>query len=113
MIYQNTNWEKLIGMALVILSCVIMSLAIAGGYHIVWGRHDTSAEIYTLNQRVEVLQVAVQEKDEFIKQQKTAFRFEQLFMLAADQNDLMDFDELEGYLCERRGICLNKIKQLK
>ena len=36
---------------------------------------------------------------------KTALRFENLFLLTANQNDLLDFTELEDYLCEKRGLC--------
>lgn len=108
MIHKNAGWEILIGPVLIILSVIVVVLAIAGGYHIIWGRHDTSAEIYSLNQRVEVLQVALKEKDEYIEKQNTAMRFENLFLLAADQNDLLDFSELEDYLCDKRGLCTNE-----
>ena len=104
MITNERGW-KWVGIFLMLMSCMVMFLAVTGGYHIIWGRHDTSAEIYSLSQRNEALRAAVIEKDAYIEKQGTAMRFENLFLLAADQNDLMDFTMLEEMLCEKRGLC--------
>lgn len=104
MIHKNTYTDKLIGLTLCGVSVLIVVLAAIGAYHLccVPGR---SEKITVLEQQVDVWKHRSAELEKYIEKQRTAFRYENLFMLAADSNDLLDFSELEEYLCEKRGLC--------
>lgn len=103
--YPNEQGWKLVGLACMLISALIMVFCIIGIYDCFWNVPAKKAEIFSLTQQNELLQAAIIEKDKYIQHQKTAFRFENLFMLAADENDKMDFTMLEDMLCEKRGLC--------
>ena len=102
---RNGEMKRLLYIILFVLFCMPWFL---GVYDEIWELPTKRSEIYNLSQRIEILQVALKEKDEYIEKQNTAMRFENLFLLAADQNDLLDFSELEDYLCDKRGLCTNE-----
>ncbi len=97
--------ERAILFLLLLLSAVLTFFTVSGIYHTLFNIPRKNAEIKELLQQVEILKIHESQLQKKIEQQRLAFRFENLFMLAADQNDLLDFSKLEEYLCEKRGLC--------
>jgi len=104
-IHENDLKEKMILFTLFLLSAMLMFFVVSGIYYSFFGVPRKNAEIKELSQRIKILKIHESQLQKKIEQQRLAFRFENLFMLAADQNDLLDFSELEEYLCEKRGLC--------
>ena len=94
---DERGW-KLVGLTLMLLSAAIMVFCVIGIFDCFWNVPAKKSTIYQLTQSNELLQ-AENEK------LKTGMRFENLWLLTADQNDMMDFTMLEETLCEKRGLC--------
>ena len=94
----NDRGWKLVGLALMALSAAIMIFCVIGIYDYFWNVPAKKSEIFRLSQNNELLQ---SENDKL----KMGMRFENLWLLTADANDMMDFTALEDMLCEKRGNC--------
>lgn len=96
--YPNEQGWKLVGLALMILSALIMVFCIIGIYDCFWNVPAKNGQIFQLSQSNELLSAENQKL-------KMGMRFENLWLLTADENDKMDFTMLEDMLCEKRGLC--------
>lgn len=100
--YPNEQGWKLVGLALMILSALIMVFCIIGIYDCFWNVPAKNGQIFKLSQNNELLLAENQKL-------KMGMRFENLFTLFADPNQMIDFSELEKYICEKRGFCLGEV----
>jgi len=98
---DEAGW-KLVGFALMLLSAAIMVFSIIGVYDSFWHVPAKNAAIYQLSQKNELLQAEN-------RKMKIAMRFENLFTTFANPNQMIDFKELENYICEKRGFCLDPV----
>jgi len=91
---------------IVIAALVVLAwLSVLGIYDIVWSNPHKKAEIRSLQAKTQVWQDRAIQAEAKIEDYKVAMKFENLFLLSADANDMMDFSMLEDMLCEKRGLC--------
>jgi len=93
---DEAGW-KLVGFALMLLSAAIMVFCVIGVYDSFWHVPAKNATIRQLSQKNELLQAEN-------RKLKMGMRFENLWLLTADENDKLDFSMLEKMLREKRGL---------
>ena len=92
----KTRWrENTIVFSCILTVWLIVGFFIYGVWAAVWSVPDKKAEIELLQIRVDSYQAAVEKY-------QSAMKFENLFMLVANPNAVMDFEELEGYIQDRK-----------
>ncbi len=100
--YTLTRSEKLILHGLLLMSVLIVMFSVFGIFQFFIGLPEKRAEIQYLQSRVDVLRSRIIEQDEAIEKYQTALKFENLFFLVADPGQVMEFEDLEGYLTNKK-----------
>ena len=90
---------------ILVLAVIISWFFVYGQITIFWTVPEKEAEIKHLQSKMVMLETQVDSLHAAVEQYRIAMRFENLFFLTADQNDLLDFSMLEELLCEKRGLC--------
>lgn len=102
---RPTTSDRVIVVICMITAWLIIIFCVYGVWALFWGVPNKKVEIKQLKIERHILQDQIVTAVAKVEAYKTAMRFENLFLLTADHNNLMDFDVLEDYLCEKRGLC--------
>lgn len=96
---------RLMMIGLVLASVTIMVLAIIGGYHI-FTAADKKAELEYQTQKAQAWEARAKELDKYVsekeQQYRVAARFDNLFMMMADPDQVVDMDGVEEYIKSKR-----------
>ena len=101
---DEAGW-KLIGFALMLLSAAIMIFCVIGVYDSFWHVPTKNAAIHQLSRKNELLRAENRKIKAENHKLKMGMRFENLWLLTADEKDKMDFSMIEDMLSEKRGLC--------
>lgn len=82
-----------------LLICGTVSIIVA--FSII-GMISAFSTIPNRNKIITMLECRVETRNKKINQYKSAMKFENLFMLVASPNDVMDFEALEEYIQDRK-----------
>ena len=99
---EKSRWDSLILIGVLVVSILIIVTCIYGLVAKTILMPKKKAEIQYLQSRVEVLQGRITEQDQAIENYQTALKFENLFFLVADPGQVMNFEDLEKYLCHKK-----------
>lgn len=101
-IIEPTFSDKAIVAGLFLVSIIIMIFFIYGVFAVCWSVPEKRVEIKHLQNRVGVWQARSVELEKAVEDYQVAMKFENLFLLAADSNQVMDFEALDQYIKDRK-----------
>lgn len=97
---------RLVWLGLFLCSAAIMIFCVIGVYDAFWNVPGKRVEIAELTDQRDVWQARAKELDKYIEtresQYRVATKFDNLFMLVADPNQVMDFEALDEYVKSRK-----------
>ena len=113
MINPMSRTDKAILFGLIAISVVIMIFAVIGVYDAIWNVPNKCTEIAELTNQLNVSQARVKELDKYVEIQnkniatredkyRVACKCSKLFMLVADPDQVMDFEDFEAMLRNKK-----------
>ena len=98
-------------LAMLICSCLILLFAIIGVYQAFFGVPGKKAEIQELQTISNIWQDRAVKAEATIEEYKVAMKLEDLFLLVADPQQIMDFEALDDYIKNKAEFCLGDCRE--
>jgi len=98
LIRENTIGEKAVMAGLLLVGAAIAFFAFYGFYQMAW----KVPERVSIEGRAEAWEVRAMELEKVVTEYQSALKFENLFLLIANPNAVMDFGELEKIIQDKR-----------
>ena len=97
-IRENTTLEKAVVIGVFLAVAAVLFFAFVGVYQMAFGIPERAS----IEQRAEVGQARAMELEKVVEGYQSALKWENLFLIVADPNSVMDFTALEEYIQDRR-----------
>jgi len=105
-IIKEYNKTILVWLGLILCLWAIIFFFLIGVYATFWSVPEKRAEIVVLTDQRDIWQCRAKELEEYIEtrdgQYRVATKFDNLFMMIADPNQVMDMEGLEQYIKDRK-----------
>lgn len=100
--------DRICLIVLILISTVVVFFVWVGVRDMVWKMPAKNSEIQRLTDLCNAKQNRIRELDKYIIDREAKYRvatkFDNLFMLIADPNQIMDFEVLDGYIKSRKAF---------
>lgn len=105
---MKPNWLQWSFFAVLTVSWILVGLIVTGVYQIGWGIPDRLKQIEELTLKANTWESRAKELDTYVIEQerkyKVATKFDNLFLLIADPDQVIDFEALDKYIKDRKAF---------